>query len=236
MNEGIQFAMNQGGADYVLAMNDDTHLDLDALQFLVETSQQFPEAIISSLVYDSDDAGEPLSYGGLFGWNRWMPIRKPVGEVGDREILYTEHHTGRGVLFPVSVYERVGLYDDEHFPMKADWDFSYRCLEAGIEQYIDTGAIVYLHRHTTVAGAQRIRFTPREAKKALFHKNGVYNPVYAYWFYRKHFSFWWFWFAAWMIVTLGKVLLRLIPGITDLYLACRDLYTRHAPMLQKSRG
>ncbi len=50
---------------------------------------------------------------------------------------------GRGTLIPVPVFEKIGLFDIEHFPQyMADYDFSKRANYAGYKLVVSTKAVV----------------------------------------------------------------------------------------------
>ena len=198
MNIGIEYSLSQG-AKYVLAMNDDTHLDQNALKYLLQTSTKYKESIIGGIVKDKLGSDQMINngYGARFTKYRWLPYKKIVGSVEGRDIFYTEGQSGRGVLFPKSVYERVGLYDIANFSHRGDRDFSYRCLKAGVGQYLDSGATVYLNFETSYQGLASKKLTFADVIKSLFHMNGLYNVIHQYNFLKKHYHYTW---LLWLVI------------------------------------
>jgi len=213
MNAGIEYALSNG-ADYILAMNDDTSLESNALKYLLESNQEYKGAIIGGIVMNKEKRGQIINkgYGAKYTKYRWYPYKKVVGAVNGRDIYYTEGQSGRGVLFPVSVYKKIGLYDTDNFPHRGDRDFSYRCLKAGIGQYLDSGGVVYLNFDTSYQGVANKRFTPTDVINALFHINGLYNIDHQYRFLRKHYKYLWpLWFVFWIVIVISICLFRMFP-------------------------
>lgn len=213
MNAGIKYALKDG-ADYILAMNDDTFLKSNALKYLLETSKKYKGAIVGGIVKDKEKNDQMINkgYGAKYTKYRWYPHKKVVGTVNGRDIYYTEGQSGRGVLFPASVYEQVGLYDIVNFPHRGDRDFSYRCLQMGIGQYLDSGAAVYLDFKTSYKGVANKRLTFKDVKDALLHINGLYNIDHQYKFLRKHYKYLWpVWLVGWLGPVVCKCIIRMIP-------------------------
>ena len=216
MNAGITYSL-ENGADYILAMNDDTCLDYYCLEYLIDTSRSFPEVIVGSIVKDKQFNGKIINQGigAKYTKFRWIPFKKVLGNVNGREVFYTEGHSGRGVIFPVSVYKHVGLYDDLNFPQHADRDYSYRCLKLGVGQCIDSHAVTFLNFNTTQFGMSEARLTFAEIKNVLFNVKGIYNLKNQFRFLRKHYSFLWpFWFALWLAYISVVIITRMLPGGT----------------------
>jgi len=217
MNAGIEYALSNG-AEYILAMNDDTYLESNALEYLLETSQKY-NAIIGGIVKDKDNGGQMVNrgYGAKYTKYRWIPYKKLIGTINGQKIYYSEGQSGRGVLFPASIYREVGLYDIENFPHRGDRDFSYRCLKADIRQYLDSRAVVYLNFDTSYQGIDKKRFTFRDINEALFHINGLYNIEHQYVFLRKHYKYFWFgWFIIWFVPVIGICIFRMFPYGTSI--------------------
>ena len=216
MNEGIGVAI-KNNADYVLAMNDDTSLSFDALNILLETSKLYPGSIIGSIVHNKNNINIKITngYGAKYSKFRWIPKKIILKEDDCGIIYYTEGQSGRGVLFPISVYKKIGIYDDFNFPQYADRDFSYRCLKNGISQYLNSRAITYLDFQTTQIGMQMKNLKFKEIHSLFFDIKGIYNIKNQYRFLKKHYTIWPIWFSTWIIIVISIVILKLIPGGTN---------------------
>jgi GT2 family glycosyltransferase len=58
--------------------------------------------------------------------------------------------SGRGVLIPIELFKKIGLYDQMLFPhYGADIDFSIRASKAGYKLLVSLNAIVYSHVKST---------------------------------------------------------------------------------------
>ena len=77
-NLGVKFALNQDDADYVWVLNNDTEVDVNALQYLVDKCNQDSNIGIcgSRLVY-FDDRETQQGLGGLH--NKWLCTTKQYG-------------------------------------------------------------------------------------------------------------------------------------------------------------
>jgi len=218
MNVGIEYSL-LNGADYILAMNDDTYLSPDALEHLLETSMLYPDSIIGGIVRDKNNSGRMINngYGARFTRYRWIPYKKIVGKASGRDIYYSEGQSGRGVLFPASVYSKIGVYDTKNFAHRGDRDFSYRCYKEGIGQFYDSGADVFLDFKTSYEGVENKRFKLVDVKDALFHINGLYNINHQYRFLAKHYKYLWpLWFTIWILYVTTICLIRMLPFGTNL--------------------
>lgn len=218
MNEGINYSL-ENGSEYILAMNDDTYLEKDALGFLLETTHKTNKAIVGSVVKDSSNMGNVYNcrVGAKYTKYRWFPIKRVLKRINGRDIYYTEGQSGRGVLFPKEVFDKIGLYDNVNFPQHADRDFSLRCLKANIIQCIDSSATVYLNFGTTQIGMKESGLTLSGIKDILFHVKGVYNIKNQFRFLRKHYNYsWFFWFLIWIGYVSVVIFVRLIPGRTQI--------------------
>jgi len=218
MNIGIEYSLSEG-AEYVLAMNDDTHLDAEALKYLLQTSNKYKGSIVGGRVKDKKNSSQMINrgYGARYTKFRWLPYKKIIAKVEGREIYYTEGQSGRGVLFPASVYDKVGLYDIENFPHRGDRDFSYRCFKAGVGQYLDAGATVFLNFETSYQGLANQRLTTSGVLNSMFHINGLYNVRHQYNFLKKHYHYsWHFWFVIWFLFVIVICAIRMIPHGTGI--------------------
>jgi N-acetylglucosaminyl-diphospho-decaprenol L-rhamnosyltransferase len=225
MNEGITYAQ-KNGADYIFALNDDIYLDHNALKFLLETSSFFPNCIIGCIVKDRNNSIRAVSRGvGVkYSKYRWIPFKKIIDNISGRDIYYTEGQSGRGVLFPISVYKKIGIYDTKNFPHRGDRDFSFRCVKAGIGQYLDTGALAFLNFDTSYLNIESIRLKFPDIKNALFHKNGLYNIEHQLNFLKKHYYFTWvFWFILWITYVFLICFIRILPGGTKVIRTLKPL-------------
>ncbi len=148
--EGCQTAR----CDYALLLNPDVVLFEDTVERLLEAAQGSQDAVFASLVVDSRDHSKVWWAGS--SWRRiarWIPIMTsrylyPAGTaVADvpAEPYPSDEAHGRAVLVPTALFERYGLFDEEHLPhYGADVDFSLRLRSAQVPIHIVPRARVIL--------------------------------------------------------------------------------------------
>jgi GT2 family glycosyltransferase len=159
--------------DYVLTLNNDLEADPQYLEQLQRASSQNVPCITGSAsLYYSDR--QRISFIGTY-WNK-LTARYRRHELSDlaysavkEKITYAETDLlpGRGMLIPVSAFNKVGLFNEKVFPhYAADEDFSRRCLQKGYKLIVAVHAVVYSHvsatesaRHKQDPLLKRMRFT-----------------------------------------------------------------------------
>lgn len=148
VNAGIREAMRRG-ATHVILMNADCTVTPEMIGMLLSHEQTTVEAVIAPVQVDRQTGRAwdahltscfllgfptlslPWRYSSRLGKHELIPVRLLVG--------------GRGVLIPVSVFERIGMFDEERLPhYGADHDFYLRCRQHGIALYIAADATVYV--------------------------------------------------------------------------------------------
>jgi GT2 family glycosyltransferase len=155
-NLGIRSAIGLG-ADRIMLLNNDCYVTPSTIGTLVEQSFAYPEAIISSVqrAFCSSRTTfiSPRSCF-LLGFPTILGPKQLTAELINRELLPVALIIGgRGVIIPVQVLRKLGLFDEEHLPhYGADHDFYLRARLQKIPLYVATRAYVDIdHTHTTLA-------------------------------------------------------------------------------------
>ena len=143
--------------DFVLSLNDDTTFDERYVATLVETSAANGRAIVGSFCLRHGAGVHIIEQGGRFDWRRGRHV--VTSEILEKELdgLYPFRLTndeipledcldslgtlrdldflfGRGTLFPVEVFWKIGGYNARAFPhYGADVEFSSRARKAGFD-------------------------------------------------------------------------------------------------------
>lgn len=159
-NVAIKYAL-QSGADYVLILNNDTYVDFNFLQELVDAAEK--DRNIGIVVpkiyfapgfefhkdrYSTKEQGRVIWYaGGKMDWDNVRGYHRGVDEV-DRgqydKVEATEFATGCCMLIKKEVFEKIELLDDKYFLYYEDSDFSVRLLRNGFKiMYIPTSVIFH---------------------------------------------------------------------------------------------
>jgi GT2 family glycosyltransferase len=138
--------------DYLLTQNNDTELPPDYLAELMSKCIQYPNTILTSTIYDIK-TGMLVSVGHRQNWltAKAKPVNFEQDHLpGDEDVIEVTHASGRGSLFPVSVFRQLGLYDEKHLPhYGADYDFSHKARRAGFPIYVCKSCRVYSYTEAT---------------------------------------------------------------------------------------
>ena len=160
-NRGFSGAVNAGigasTAELVVLLNNDTEQDPSWLESLVRAAERRPEAgLFASKLVDFGDrglldgAGDALRRSGL-------PYRlghgeRDRGQFGREEFVFGA--CAAAALYRRSVFEEVGLFDEDFFAYCEDGDVSFRAQLAGHRCLYVPGAVVY-HVGSVSTGGKR---------------------------------------------------------------------------------
>lgn len=151
VNEGVKYVIAESKCDQdlVLIINDDVQFEHTYLQSLVRIAIDHPKMIIGSMCVYSDtgvikNAG--LSLHRLRARFVSHHAGRPPSEVSE-PLLSTDVLPGRGMLVPLTVFARIGLFDQEHLPhYGADNEFSWRAKKQGFTLVVATKSVVATQR------------------------------------------------------------------------------------------
>ncbi len=148
MRKAFGAAMAEGFDDY-LWLNDDTMLDVDALERLHNCRLGLEvEGERSPLVVGAtrDPHSGVLSYGGLVGRDPSSPnflVALPVGEVAQR----CRTLNGNCVLIPDAAAQKLGNLDSNFVHAIGDWDYGMRATAAGFNVWMAPGFVGICERN-----------------------------------------------------------------------------------------
>lgn len=146
-NLGIKYALKEG-ADYILLLNNDTTVDKDFLEILLETADLYDNAgIFTPKIYfapgfefhkdkySKQERGHVIwSAGGVIDWNNVYGQNYGVDDtdIGQYEKIQETHFaTGAAMLVRKEVFEQIGFFDDKLFLYFEDVEFCQRAKAAG---------------------------------------------------------------------------------------------------------
>ncbi len=133
--------------DYILTLNNDALLPPNYLEQKLGRTWEFPDAIIGSLCVYADNPNVIETSGYIMNDDKCSSARltRP-GEIrNDRHTGLAEvtHLPGKGVLFPVEVFQEIGLYDEVRFPQyHADTDLVLRAHYKGYRVFVDFDSVI----------------------------------------------------------------------------------------------
>jgi GT2 family glycosyltransferase len=158
INEGIKRARLLD-CNLILTLNDDITFAPDYVDTLV--SDYFatgPGSIIGSV---SLSAGEPrlITFAGVSRVNlvlkefNYLPKFSPLPETTLSGLKPSAVLSGRGILYPMEIFDRFGLYDEQLIQYSSETDFTYNASRNGVPVMISYNAKVYENIKLTSAGA-----------------------------------------------------------------------------------
>jgi len=160
VNTGFSVAVNRGireaSGEYIALLNNDTVVDPDWLSEMIRVLKSHPEAGscgCKMLAYDDhkllDGAGDGYRRGGL------------PGRIGHREVdlgqfdqqRYILGACGGAALYRRSLFDDIGLFDEDYFAYLEDVDLGLRAQSAGYKcLYVPTAIMYHLGCGTTGSG------------------------------------------------------------------------------------
>ena len=171
-NRCVEYVISHASNDdFVFTLNNDTELDEDCLKMISMSASEHPDSIIGcvNLLYDQKTRIEPSAqkkrkflgldlYGRV---NQWGDDLKDFRGIEEVNAL-----SGKGVLIPVSVFKKIGLYNSEMLPhYHADTEFTIRASKAGYKILLNYSAKLYSHHEETGLTAR----TSENTLKAFLH-------------------------------------------------------------------
>jgi len=145
-NVGIRFALDQG-ADMLMLLNNDSYVTPETIGVLIRLGQQNTTAIIAPIQRDWQSGKiTTISIRSFFllGFPTTAGPRKLTAAMSTKELLAVKLiRGGRGVIIPVKVFTRMGLFDEAHLPhYYADHDFYLRASRHNIPLYVSTRTFI----------------------------------------------------------------------------------------------
>lgn len=191
-NVGMEFSINNG-ADYLLILNNDTIVEPDFLEPMVQVAEEKSDAgLVGGIICYAESPDTVWYAGGRFNailenfpeWNK-----KTISDVKSKlsEPYYeTEWIVGCMTLIPPHIYKQFGGYNEKFFIWSEDIELSLRIRRGGYKLYIATCSKIY-HK----GGMSLGRITPlthyyasrnRLILKSLYLK-GFWKWVWYLWFF-----------------------------------------------------
>lgn len=153
-NCGIRYAQQHEDpkqVNFILTLNDDTRVNPNYLQTMLDAYERYQPCLIGSVSVDSDNP-DKLEYAGTTFELYTASGRHLAGDYryDYRELIrktdHVESHSlpGRGTLIPMQVFNRIGLFDSKNYiHYMADIEFSVRARKAGYRLIVNAASLVY---------------------------------------------------------------------------------------------
>lgn len=179
-NIGIKYAL-ENGSDYVVLLNNDTLVEKDFLNILVEEAENHKDAgvVTGKILYESKRDSVWFG-GGEINWNRFYGFHSHYED--ERYITFS---TGCLMLIRKEALQKVGLLPEEYFMYYEDVDFCAMLQDAGFKIYYTPRSIIY-HKVSASTGGEespfavylntknRLRFMNKYKNKPGYHKGKAF--------------------------------------------------------------
>ncbi len=158
-NVGIKYAL-KNGVDYVLLINNDTTVEKNFLDVLVETAEKDKTVgITTGLIMNYYDKNKIWYNGGEIDWNKFYGYHlNERGNLGtleeEKEITFA---TGCLMLIRKEIFEAVGLLPEEYFMYYEDVDFCAMVKEKGYKIIYNSESKIY-HKVSASSGEEESPF------------------------------------------------------------------------------
>jgi len=214
------------GCSHVLAYNDDNIATARLFDALAEGTRVFPSSIVAAVCCYLDRPNTVFFAGRkrakksdrFFYLDHNEPL--PVLGKGLREVDLLH---GMCTLFPMAVFDAVGLFDEKAFPaLFADDDLSLRAVKAGYHLHVALEAVVLNDREKTGLNPYDRRLGPLGVARLLLSRRSVFQLTRKTRFLWRHRrSFWYFcktWIYDYMRMFALVIARWLIPPSTLVWL------------------
>ena len=191
-NLGVKYAIeNASQDDYILTMNDDTVVNPDYLETLMECASKHPKSLIGSIVLKDRDRGIIEDGGVKINWStakfnflsRGLEYKVVMSK--GPYIIPVDVLSGRGTLIPVKVFQNIGLYDSKNLPhYGADYEFSHRAKKTGCDLFVNYKSAVLAKVCSNDVSIEEKASKWSEFVKSLFSRESAFCIKYRWKFAR----------------------------------------------------
>ena len=188
MNEGFKKAIELG-FDHILILNDDVEIKSDYLQMLLRDCATLPTNSILGSASISIASPHKIESAGTKKFIKWrlkfIPYFKGFKPL-DANITGIHKSwtlSGRGTLIPVSVFNKIGFYDEKLVQYGSDDEFCIRANLNNIPVYISWNAHIYNNTLLTSKGSAFKKEGLPTLLKSFFNKysvNSLYKQTYLF--------------------------------------------------------
>lgn len=178
-NFGFCGAVNAGirasRAPYVLLLNNDTEVEPDFLEEMTAALRRHKKAFSCAArmvqFHDRDKLDDAGNYYCALGWSYARGKGKDIHTYEKEEKIFAA--CGGAAIYRRKIFEKIGLFDEEHFAYLEDTDVGYRARIYGYENWYAPKAIVY-HVGSGTTGSRYNHFKTRYSSRNniyLIYKN-----------------------------------------------------------------
>ncbi len=206
-NQGISYFLDKGVSD-ILFINNDTEFTPDLFESLQMLRVRYNADAITPRVSYAEDTSINWYAGGRFTfWKGFQGEHLGEGkhyDPADNEPRWTPVASGCCVMFPISTFERLGLFDPNYFVYFEDTDYFVRMAQAKLRLLYAPGVAI-AHKISLSTGGSQSDFSIR-----YYQRNQIY-------LLRKHFG----------SGTVAIQVLLISLKATARLLTCRDTFRQY---------
>ncbi len=171
-NIGIRYALAHS-ADYVLLLNQDTEVEPNFLDKLIEAAEKKPTVgILSPLIFWQRT--EKIWFSG--GRINWLTMKSIHDKILFRQVPYeTGFITGCSMLIKKAVFDRIGYLSEKYFLYWEDADFSCKAKKAGFRNLVVPESRVYHFEKSTLATGKKLYWLVLSG--LIFFKENASFPI-----------------------------------------------------------
>ncbi len=190
MNEGCKFAIKKG-AELIITLNNDTYFSAQLIEKLVLLHKADNKAIIGCLNLIKKEK-EYIFFSGIKDIVWWKakeikyhkaftPLPKNLKGIHPTKCL-----NGRGTLIPVSIFKKVGGYNEQLPQYGSDYDLTLRIQKEGYKSLISYDIKVYGYVEETGGGKSFIRQSTRSFFKSFLNTYAQNSLKMYFVYYKSH--------------------------------------------------
>jgi GT2 family glycosyltransferase len=160
-NRCVKYALEKATpGDYIFTLNNDTEIASNTFQILINLSKDNPETIIACGNYFINER-KKLEATAFVERGKWpfSLYQRPIFPWGQdvtklvNLICEVNSVSGKGVLIPIDVFRKIGLYNSEKLPQyHCDTEFMRRASNAGFKILLNLNAIIYTYQNASGIG------------------------------------------------------------------------------------
>lgn len=173
-NYGFSKAVNEGillsKSDYTILLNNDTKVEKDFVKNLYESIKNKKKAFsVASKMITMNNKNILDSAGDLYtviGWGINKGSGRNINSYNKPSSIFSS--CAGACIYKKSVFNKIGLFDENHFAYLEDIDIGWRALRSGFRNYYEPSAICY-HVGSGSSGSKYNEF-----KVSLSSRNSIY--------------------------------------------------------------
>jgi GT2 family glycosyltransferase len=155
VNKGVRYALRSAkDSDMIMTINNDVFFENDFLSKMVASAKASPGTLLNPISVDSRTKRVISGGNRMISWmlaiSHHPYYGRPLDKIDASKMIFVHMLSGRGTLIPVTVFRKIGLYDNRLFPQYgADNEFTCRAFRRGFKLAILPGVVLYVNKATT---------------------------------------------------------------------------------------